>query len=78
LQGSPVISPIYFDEIAERDDPNGIEVELETTSLVQATFKADTNLLDYRSGAAGITQTANPDGTTTISFPWIAGQSQPE
>ena len=73
VPNGPATSPIYFDEISERDDPNGVEVELETTSLVQATFNANTTLLDYRSGGAGITQTPNPDGTTTIAFPWIAG-----
>jgi hypothetical protein len=69
----PAIGPAYFDEITEQEGAAGVEVELETTSLVQATFNANTTLLDYRYGAAGITQTANPDGTTTISFPWIAG-----
>lgn len=69
----PATAPIYFDEISERDGPDGVAVELETTALVQATFNANTALLDHRNGGAGITQTANPDGTTTVSFPWIAG-----
>ena len=69
----PATTPTYFNEISERNGSNSVEVELETTSLVQASFNADTALLDYRNGGAGITQTANPDGTTTISFPWIAG-----
>jgi hypothetical protein len=69
----PAAGPTYFDEISEQEGAGGVEVELETTSLIQATFEADTTLLDYRYGAAGITRTTNPDGTTTISFPWIAG-----
>jgi len=73
IPDGPATSPTYFDEISEGNGPNYVEVELETTSLVQASFKADTALLDFRNGGAGITQTANPDGTTTISFPWIAG-----
>jgi hypothetical protein len=73
IPDGPATSPTYFDEISEGNGSNYVEVELETTSLVQASFKADTTLLDFRNGGAGITQTANPDGTTTISFPWIAG-----
>ena len=73
IPDGPATSPTYFDEISEGNGSNFVEVELETTSLVQASFKADTALLDFRNGGAGITQTANPDGTTTISFPWIAG-----
>ncbi len=73
IPNGPAASPTYFDEVSEGSGPNFVEVELETTSLVQATFDADTALLDYRNGGAGITQTANPDGTTTISFPWIGG-----
>jgi hypothetical protein len=73
VPNGPATSPLYFDEISERNDPAGVEVELETTSLVQASFKANTTLLDYRNGGAGITRTANPDGTTTISLPWVAG-----
>jgi hypothetical protein len=73
VPNGPATDPAYFDEISERSGSNSVEVELETTSLVQASFNADTTLLDYRNGGAGITQTVNPDGTTTISFPWIAG-----
>ena len=73
IPNGPATSPVYFDEVSEGNGPNAVEVELETTSLVQASFDADTALLDYRNGGAGITQTTNPDGTTTISFPWIAG-----
>jgi hypothetical protein len=69
----PAVTPTYFDEISERNGSNLVEVELEMTSLVQASFNANTALLDYRNGGAGITQTPNPDGTTTVSFPWIAG-----
>ena len=69
----PAVAPTYFDEISERNGSNLVDVELETTSLVQASFRADTVLLDYRNGGGGISQTANPDGTTTITFPWIAG-----
>ncbi len=65
--------PVYFDEISERTDPAAVEIELETTSLVQAKFNANTNLLDYRYGGPGIAQVLNPDGTTTVNFPWIAG-----
>jgi hypothetical protein len=73
VPNGPAASPTYFDEVSEGNGLNTVEVELETTSLVQASFDADTALLDFRNGGAGITQAANPDGTTTISFPWIAG-----
>ena len=65
--------PVYFDEISERTDATAVEIELETTSLVQAKFNANTVLLDYRNGGTGISQVSNPDGTTTVNFPWIAG-----
>jgi hypothetical protein len=69
----PAVTPAYYDEISERNGSDFVEVELESTSLVQAKFNANTALLDFRNGGAGITHSANPDGTTTISFPWIAG-----
>jgi len=74
VPAGPATSPVYFDEIGERLDAQAVEVELEATSLVQETYPANTTLLDYRTGSGGaITQTPNPDGTTTIEFPWIAG-----
>ena len=74
MPDGPATNPVYFDEISERNDGSAVEVELEATSLAQESYKANTALLNYRFGGANITQTANPDdGTTTISFPWIAG-----
>jgi hypothetical protein len=73
VPNGPATNPVYFDEISERNDGSAVEVELEATSLAQESYKANTALLDYRSGGANITQTVNQDGSTTISFPWIAG-----
>ena len=66
---------IYFDEITERGTASAETVYLELNSLVQKTYLADTTQFKFFTGeaAAGVTRTPNADGTTTITFPWVAG-----
>lgn len=68
----------YFSEVEERamDASRSTDLELEIWTTEQPEFKADTSLLNFRAtdlAALHITKTNNPDGTVTITFPWIAG-----
>jgi hypothetical protein len=68
----------YFSEVEERamDASRSTDLELEIWTTEQPEFKADTSLLNFRVSdlaALHITKTNNPDGTVTITFPWIAG-----
>ena len=68
----------YFSEVEERamDASRSTDMELEIWTTEQPEFKADTSLLNFRAtdlAALHITKTNNPDGTVTITFPWIAG-----
>lgn len=68
----------YFSEVEERamDATRSTDLELEIWTTEQPEFKADTSFLNFRAtdlAALHITKTNNPDGTVTITFPWIAG-----
>ena len=65
----------YFDEVTERGTASAETILLEQTSLIQKSFLANTTLLAFNGDdiAAGVTKVDNADGTTTITFPWIAG-----
>ncbi len=68
----------YFSEVEERamNAARSTDLELEIWTTEQPAFKADTSFLNFRANdltALHIARTANPDGTVTISFPWIAG-----
>lgn len=66
-------TPLYYSE--SEVEPNGLaDIELEIFSTLQPKFKANTTWLDFRDAAAtDIAVTANSDGTSTITFPWISG-----
>ncbi len=67
----------FYSEIDEQAQANGTyeELELEIFSGYQPTYLANTDWLDFRSTMLpeGIAKANNPDGTTTITFPWVAG-----
>ena len=65
----------YFDEITEKGTASAETVLLEMNSLLQKSFSANTTLLQYNGEdiTPGVTKVANGDGTTTITFPWVAG-----
>lgn len=64
---------LYYGETEE--EPNATEeVELEIFSTHQPHFPINTTWLDFRNdSAAGIAKATAPDGTTSITFPWICG-----
>ena len=65
----------YYDETTERSTASAETVLLEYNSLLQKSYLADTTLLVFNGDdvPAGVTKVDNADGTTTITFPWIAG-----
>ena len=67
----------YYNESDEQNENGGTftEVELEIFSGYQPTYLANTDWLDFRSDLLpdGVETAALPDGTATITFPWIAG-----
>lgn len=71
----PVSERVYYSEINERESAFNSPIRLELNSLIQKTYAADTLLLDFNADEPvdGINRIQNPDQTTTIVFPWIAG-----
>lgn len=62
--------PVYYGELGvEAGVQEDNYVELEVFSSVQPRYKAHPGLLDFRS----MEQTAQADGTTVITTPWICG-----
>lgn len=73
----PMESLRYYSEIDEQAQTNGTyeTLELEIFSGYQPTYLTNTDWLDFRSEVLpdGVVTVTNPDGTTTVTFPWIAG-----
>jgi len=71
----PDSARIYYNEMDERQTASAETVLLEQNSLVQNSYKVNTSLLKYNGNEAapGVTKVQNPDGTITVTFPWIAG-----
>jgi hypothetical protein len=67
----------YYSEIDEQAQVNGTyeALELEIFSGYQPIYLANTGWLDFRADflPVGIAAVNHLDGTTTITFPWIAG-----
>jgi hypothetical protein len=70
-------APLYYSEIDEQAETGGAytEVELEIFSGNQPTYLANTDWLDFRADPlpTGVATSLEADGTTLITFPWVAG-----
>jgi hypothetical protein len=69
-------TPLYFYEDDEQSETGTYtEVELEIFSGYQPTFLANTDWLDFKADPlpTGVSLSEPGDGTTVITFPWIAG-----
>ena len=67
----------YYNEVDEQAQINGTyePLELEIFSGYQPTYLANTDWFDFREDTLpdGVSIASNPDGTITVSFPWVAG-----
>jgi hypothetical protein len=70
-------TPRYFSEESEQNETDGdyTEVELEIFSGNQPNYMANTDWLDFKADPlpTGVATSLQGDGTTLITFPWIAG-----
>jgi hypothetical protein len=68
----------YYNEIDDQSadpetDEDYTDVELEIFSSYQPHYNANNDWLDFKSGASGIATALQGDGSTLITFPWVAG-----
>ena len=67
----------YYGEVDEQAQSNGtyVPLELEIFSGYQPTYLANTDWFDFRAETLpdGVSIINNTDGTSTVTFPWVAG-----